>query len=350
MPPPPSPASTAPSIPSAAVTAAANDQPSTLLLLNRTCVGPGADAHTVHHAAPTTTNHHDIDALLPRPTIPTPTVHHPLAAAHDQPSPCSPTQTFDSRILPPAVAVHTVPNRWQAPPHFHHKTPQEQLEIWMDYHADQFDTPNKPHHTYIARILLDSGLTYNDVCDYHQFTHIKWDDTTNQYDLFHFNHISIPSLSQKAHRRFPPAATRATSTSPEIVHIHASHTGPVGNITSILQQGRLLPSTLHFSHNPGFFAQGVRITQQLQHDTSEQARIFYNAWNMAKNTHSVLLSLAAWRAGTKFTRGGEEHAMTLLQQSHRAVFHANARCWVIHPHNAIVKGLVWSANATPPET
>ena len=30
-----------------------------------------------------------------------------------------------------------------------------------------------------------------------------------QYDLFHFNHISIPSLSQKAHRRFPPAATRA---------------------------------------------------------------------------------------------------------------------------------------------
>ena len=31
---------------------------------------------------------------------------------------------------------------------------------------------------------------------------------------FHFNHISIPSLSEKAHRRFPPPPTRATSTSP----------------------------------------------------------------------------------------------------------------------------------------
>ena len=170
-----------------------------------------------------------------------------------------------------------------------------------------------------------------------------------QYDLFHFNHISIPSLSQKAHRRFPPAATRATSTSPEIVHIHASHTGPVGNITSILQQGRLLPSTLHFSHNPGFFAQGVRITQQLQHDNAEHARILHNTWNLAKNTHSIIINLLAWGQGTKFTSGGEEHAMNLLLQNHGAVCHAKARSWVIHPDNAIVKGLAWSINSTPPD-
>ena len=212
----------------------------------------------------------------------------------------------------------------------------------MDYHAAQFDTPNKPQHTYIARLLLDSGLTYNDVCDYRQFTHIKWNPTSRQYDLFHFNHISTPSLSHKAHRRFPPAATRATSTSPEIVHVNASHTGPAGNITSILQRGRFLPSTLHFSHNPGFFAQGARVAQQLQHDASEQARIFYNTWNMAKNTHS-------WGAGTKFTHGGEERAITLLQQNHGAVCHRNTKCWVTHPHNAIVKGPAWSANATPPD-
>ena len=37
-----------------------------------------------------------------------------------------------------------------------------------------------------------------------------------------------------------------------------------------------------------------------------------------------------------------------LQQNHGAVCHHNARCWVTHPHNAIAKGLAWSANATPP--
>ena len=34
--------------------------------------------------------------------------------------------------------------------------------------------------------------------------------------------------------------------------------------------------------------------------------------------------------------------MNLLLQHHGAVFHAKARFWVIHPDNAIVKGLAWS--------
>ena len=98
------------------------------------------------------------------------------------------------------------------PTAFSPENPQEQLEIWMDYHADQFDTPNKPQHTYVARLLLDSGFTYKDICDYRQFTHTKWNDTTSSYDIFH----CIPSLSQKASRRFPPPAARATSTSPDL--------------------------------------------------------------------------------------------------------------------------------------
>ena len=166
-------------------------------------------------------------------------------------------------------------------------------------------------------------------------THVKW--------------INIPSLVDKATRPIPPPATRATSTTPETVHINACHTGPQGNITAILQQGRLLPSILHFDANPGFFAQATRITHQSLHDNYEQARILHNTWKLAKNVHSIMVHLLAWGRGTKFTSGGEAHAMQLLQQGHGAVFHSNARCWVIHPHNAIVKGLAWSINATPPD-
>ena len=178
---------------------------------------------------------------------------------------------------------------------------------------------------------------------------MKWNDSTNTYDTFSYHCINIPSLVDKATRPIPPPATRATSTTPETVHINACHTGPQGNITAILQQGRLLPSILHFDANPGFFAQATRITHQSLHDNYEQARILHNAWKLAKNVHSIMVHLLAWGRGTKFTSGGEAHAMQLLQQGHGAVFHSNARCWVIHPHNAIVKGLAWSINATPPD-
>ena len=113
--------------------------------------------------------------------------------------------------------------------------------------------------------------------------------------------------------------------------------------------GPFLPSTLHFDANPGFFAQATRITHQSIHDNYEQARVLHNTWNLAKNIHSIMVHLLAWGRGTKFTSGGEAQAMHLLQQDHGAVCHSKARCWVIHPHNAIVKGLAWSINATPPD-
>ena len=121
------------------------------------------------------------------------------------------------------------------------------------WHADQFEAPNKPQHTYIAKLLLDSGFTYKDLSDFRQFTHIKWNDTTNTHDIYQYHCITIPSLVQKATRSFSPPATRATSTTPEMVHINAGHTGPLGNISNILQQGRFLPSILHFANNPGSF-------------------------------------------------------------------------------------------------
>ena len=68
-----------------------------------------------------------------------------------------------------------------------------------------------------------------------------------------------------------------------------------------------------------------------------------------KNTHSLIVTLLAWGAATKYTSGGEEQAMTLLHDHHGAVFHQKGRCWVIHPDHAIVKGLAWSINSTPPD-
>ena len=239
-------------------------------------------------------------------------------------------------------------NAWKEPPNFTKKPAQEQLETWLNYHAHQFDTPNSPQSTYVARLLINSGLSYADVCDFQQFTHIKWNNDTNRYDLYHFNHITIHTLPAKAYQRFPPQPTRATNTSLVVAHILGGHTGPAGNITQILQQGRLLSSTLHFQHNTGFFAQGFRAAHSSPHDHIENARIM----NLSKNTHSILVTLLAWGAGKKVTQGGEEQAAKLLQQQqqqqHGAVFHQNGGCWAIEPKNAIVRSIAWSSDATPP--
>ena len=55
----------------------------------------------------------------------------------------------------------------------------------------------------------------------------------------------------------------------------------------------------------GLFAQGVRTTQQLQNDNSEQARILYNTWNIAKNIHSVIVSLLAGERAPKSHKGAK---------------------------------------------
>ena len=55
-----------------------------------------------------------------------------------------------------------------------------------------------------------------------------------------------PTSTPKPPDPSPPPVSRATSTHREVAHINAGHTGPVGNITNILRQGRFLPSTLHF--------------------------------------------------------------------------------------------------------
>ena len=247
-------------------------------------------------------------------------------------------------------ALRRIHPPWKAPPpHFQQLSPQDKIAWWLDFHAAQVAAENRPQHLYIAKLLADTGFEFDDLADFRQLTHVKWNDATNASDTFSYHCINIPSLVDKATRPLPPPATRATSTAPETVHINACHTGPYGNIAAILQQGRLLNRTLHFEDNPGFFAQATRITHQHIHDNYEQARILHNTWRLAKNVHSITVHILAWGRGTKFTSGGEAQAMHLLQQDHGAVCHSKARCWVIHPNNAIVKGLAWSINATPPD-
>ena len=255
----------------------------------------------------------------------------------------------DTSKYPLTPVVRRPPNRWRPTQPFQTLPPKEQILAWLDFHADQLDTSNRPQHQYLANLLCDSNITYKDITDFRQYTYVKWNEATQQYDQFQYNAISLPFLSTKASTPSPPPVSRATSTHREVAHINAGHTGPVGNITNILRQGRFLPSTLHVANYPGFFAQGVRITHNQQHDQGEFARIIHNTWQLHKNTHSLIVTLLAWGAATKYTSGGKEQAMTLLHDHHGAVFHQKGRCWVIHPDHAIVKGLAWSINSTPPD-
>ena len=232
-------------------------------------------------------------------------------------------------------------NFWRPTSHFQQLSPQEQILTWLDFHADQLDASNRPQHQYLANLLFDSNITYKDITDFRQYTYVKWNEATQQYDQFQYNAISLPYLNTKASRTTPPPVSRATSTDREVAQINAGHTGPVGNIANILRQGRFLPSTLHFPNYPGFFAQGVRITHNQQHDHGEFARIIHNTWQLSKNTHSLIITLLAWGAATKYTSGGEEQAMTLLHDHTRK---ANAGSST--PTTPLSKD--WHGLSTPP--
>lgn len=167
-----------------------------------------------------------------------------------------------------------------------------------------------------------------------------------QHQLHQLRRIPTPST--------PVSAVSSTlhPTSPKSLRANNSRFG--WTTTPI---GRFLPSTLHFARNTGLFAQGVRVAQKFPHDHAEQARILFNTWNASFSTLGTLpktptpsSSPSSLGAPAKSLPTEAKNTQPLLQQNHGAVFHHNGRCWVIHPHNAIVRGLAWSADATPPDT
>ena len=96
------------------------------------------------------------------------------------------------------------------PPHFHQLPHQEQIAWWLDFHATQLEAENKPQHAYVAKMLADIGYTIDDLADFRQLNHVKWNDTTNTYDTFSYHCNNIPSLQCTS----TPAIQAPTATSP----------------------------------------------------------------------------------------------------------------------------------------
>ena len=76
---------------------------------------------------------------------------------------------------------------------------------------------------------------------------------------------------------------------------------------------------------------------------AEMASILHKTWCLDKNRASAIIHLIAWGTGLSYKQGGEEYAKDLLNQQHGAVHHARGRYWILHPDNAIMKGLCPSA-------
>ena len=158
----------------------------------------------------------------------------------------------DTSKFPPTI--RRPPNRRRPSPTFPTLPPKQQILAWLDFHANQLDASNRPQHQYLANLLFDSNITYKELNDFRQYTYVKWNEMNrSSMGSFQYHAISLPFLHTKATHPTPPPVSRATSTHREVAHINAGHTGPVGNITNILRQGRFLPSTLHFANYPGFF-------------------------------------------------------------------------------------------------
>ena len=65
------------------------------------------------------------------------------------------------------------------PPHFWSLSEKDKIVWWLDFHATQLAAENTPQHLYIAQLLSDIGLTFEDLADFRQLTHVKWNDSTN---------------------------------------------------------------------------------------------------------------------------------------------------------------------------
>ena len=155
---------------------------------------------------------------------------HPIDLRPNTDASTADNANTDTSKYPSTPAIRRPTNRWRPPPNFSALSPKEQLLDWLEFHANQLDSPNRPQQHYLATLLSDCNITYKDITDFRQYTHCKWNETTNQYDQFQYNAISLPYLNTKATTPDPPPVSRATSTHREVAYINAGHTGPVGNI------------------------------------------------------------------------------------------------------------------------
>ena len=127
-----------------------------------------------------------------------------------------------------------------------------------------------------------------------------------------------------------------------------------------ITQSRFPPTPASHAERPPLPAPILLMARANEHDNivemlrqghflAETARIFHKTSNLHKNRAGAFILLPAWGPGHKYTHGGEEHAARLLNHDHGMVNHLRGKRWNIHPRNAVLRGLLWPAEAIPPD-
>ena len=125
-----------------------------------------------------------------------------------------------------------------------------------------------------------------------------------------------------------------------LVHVFACHATDEGNLLNLLQSGRFKPSTQHSRDAQGFYAQGYETSGSAAHDSWRTARVIDKNCQMDKNRAGIILHCMAWGTGKKFTHGGEAEGERPLTAGHGVVKHDKGKCYLTHPDNAVIRGIV----------
>ena len=88
------------------------------------------------------------------------------------------------------------------------------------------------------------------------------------------------------------------------------------------------------------YAQGYETTGKLIYDAWHTARVIDKNCQMPRNKAGVILHCMAWGTGKKFTQGGEHEGERLLAANHGVVKHDKGKCYIIHPDNCVICGLL----------
>ena len=120
------------------------------------------------------------------------------------------TNQWDQRPANPTML--RPPHTFRPPPNFSAKPQYQRIQVLLNHQANQLTPGNAPHHAYIAKLLVDSGLNYTNMCNFQQFTHTDWNDQSQQWETTN-NH--------------PPSSH---------THILGGHASQRGNIIHMLRQ------------------------------------------------------------------------------------------------------------------
>lgn len=204
---------------------------------------------------------------------------------------------------------------------------------------------------YVAKLLQAGSMQAQDIQEVQQWTHSDWKESLQDYNkeggtLFT---LYIPKLQTRSRIPHIPPRRRATDKQHGTKHIFACHATEEGNLINLLQSGRFRSSTLHDPQAIGFYAHGTETTGTAEHDRWNTSRVLAKTSDL-DNKAIVFLHLMAFGTGFKFLSGGEPEGDRLLRLGPGAMKHDRGKRFIIHPDNAIIRGVAWQCSATPPQT